>query len=167
MNLSSIFGMVAMPTQSVHNASKFAVRGYTEALRMGLELAGAPVGVTCVHPGGIAIARSQRIDPAVQDFTGESEDAFRRRAARDSELRGNALRRRNEAHTIERALLDVEQLHAGAIFVREVHHRGKVGHRPWIGETAKAARNGPGVGLLEFQLARGTERDVEDPLIAE
>lgn len=81
VNLSSIFGMVAMPTQSAYNASKFAVRGYTEALRMELELQGAPVGVTCVHPGGIAtgIVRSQRIDPAVPRLTGEDAETFRRR----------------------------------------------------------------------------------------
>jgi NAD(P)-dependent dehydrogenase (short-subunit alcohol dehydrogenase family) len=84
VNLSSIFGMVAMPTQSAYNASKFAVRGYTEALRMELELEGAPVGVTCVHPGGIAtnIVRSQRIDPAVQRLTGGTEEGFRREAHR-------------------------------------------------------------------------------------
>jgi NADP-dependent 3-hydroxy acid dehydrogenase YdfG len=84
VNLSSIFGMVAMPTQGAYNATKFAVRGYTEALRMELELEGAPVGVTCVHPGGVAtgIARSSRIDERVQRLTGEATEAFRRRSER-------------------------------------------------------------------------------------
>jgi NAD(P)-dependent dehydrogenase (short-subunit alcohol dehydrogenase family) len=51
VNLSSVFGLLAAPTQSAYNASKFAVRGYTESLRQ--ELAGTAVHVTCVHPGGI------------------------------------------------------------------------------------------------------------------
>lgn len=84
VNVSSVFGLVAMPTQAAYNASKFAVRGYTEALRMELELEGAPVGVTCVHPGGVAtaIARSQRIDPAVARMTGEDIERFRARGDR-------------------------------------------------------------------------------------
>jgi NAD(P)-dependent dehydrogenase (short-subunit alcohol dehydrogenase family) len=51
VNISSVFGIIAVPTQSAYNASKFAVRGFTESLRM--ELAGTKVRVTCVHPGGI------------------------------------------------------------------------------------------------------------------
>ncbi|MEI6913236.1 SDR family NAD(P)-dependent oxidoreductase, partial [Klebsiella pneumoniae] len=46
VNTSSLFGIVAMPTQSAYNASKFAVRGFTEALRMELDLAGSPVTAT-------------------------------------------------------------------------------------------------------------------------
>jgi short-subunit dehydrogenase len=74
--------MVSMPTQSAYNASKFAVRGYTEALRMELELEGARVGVTCVHPGGIAtrIALAQRVDDAIPDMLGEDAESFRRRS---------------------------------------------------------------------------------------
>ena len=51
VNLSSVFGIIAVPTQAAYNASKFAVRGYTEALRQ--ELRATKVRVTCVHPGGI------------------------------------------------------------------------------------------------------------------
>ncbi len=51
VNVSSVFGIIAVPTQSAYNASKFAVRGFTEALRM--ELGRTSVRVTCVHPGGI------------------------------------------------------------------------------------------------------------------
>ncbi len=50
VNVSSVFGLLAPPTQTAYAASKFAVRGFTEALRA--ELA-ERVGVTCVHPGGI------------------------------------------------------------------------------------------------------------------
>ena len=51
VNISSVFGLIAVPTQGAYNASKFAVRGFTEALRQ--ELAATNVRVTSVHPGGI------------------------------------------------------------------------------------------------------------------
>lgn len=60
VNLSSIFGIIAPPGQTAYAASKFAVRGFSEALRH--ELEGSSVGVTVVHPGGVrtAIATSAR-----------------------------------------------------------------------------------------------------------
>jgi NADP-dependent 3-hydroxy acid dehydrogenase YdfG len=60
VNVSSIFGLLAVPGQGAYNAAKFAVRGFTEALRQEMLVAGHPVKVTCVHPGGIktAIARN-------------------------------------------------------------------------------------------------------------
>jgi NADP-dependent 3-hydroxy acid dehydrogenase YdfG len=60
VNISSLFGLLSIPSQSAYNAAKFAVRGFTEALRQEMILAGHPVEVTCVHPGGIktAIARN-------------------------------------------------------------------------------------------------------------
>jgi NADP-dependent 3-hydroxy acid dehydrogenase YdfG len=51
VNVSSVFGLIAVPTQAAYNASKFAVRGFTEALRQ--ELAQTQIRVTSVHPGGI------------------------------------------------------------------------------------------------------------------
>jgi NAD(P)-dependent dehydrogenase (short-subunit alcohol dehydrogenase family) len=51
VNISSVFGLIGVPSQSAYSASKFAVRGYTEALRQ--ELEGTSVHVTCVHPGGV------------------------------------------------------------------------------------------------------------------
>ncbi|MBS43073.1 MAG: acetoin dehydrogenase [Nocardioides sp.] len=63
VNLSSLFGLVSMPGQSMYNAAKYAVRGMTEALREEMLIAGHNVGVTAVHPGGIktAIARNARV----------------------------------------------------------------------------------------------------------
>jgi short-subunit dehydrogenase len=63
VNISSLFGLVSMPGQSAYNATKYAVRGLTEALREEMLAAGHPVGVTAVHPGGIktAIARNARV----------------------------------------------------------------------------------------------------------
>ena len=62
VNISSLFGLLSMPGQSMYNASKYAVRGFTEALREEMLVAGHRVGVTAVHPGGIntAIARNGR-----------------------------------------------------------------------------------------------------------
>ena len=51
VNVSSVFGLIAFPTQGAYNASKFAVRGFTEALRH--ECAGTRIRAVCVHPGGI------------------------------------------------------------------------------------------------------------------
>jgi short-subunit dehydrogenase len=63
VNLSSLFGLISMPGQSAYNATKYAVRGFSESLREELLMAGHPVGVTVVHPGGIrtAIARNARV----------------------------------------------------------------------------------------------------------
>jgi NAD(P)-dependent dehydrogenase (short-subunit alcohol dehydrogenase family) len=63
VNVSSVFGLVGIPTQSAYNAAKFGVRGFTEALRMELDLAANGVSASSVHPGGIKtnIARNARI----------------------------------------------------------------------------------------------------------
>lgn len=65
VNISSVFGMVGMPSQSAYNAAKFGVRGYTEALAIEMDLGRTGVGVHCVHPGGIAtnIANFSRMAP--------------------------------------------------------------------------------------------------------
>jgi NADP-dependent 3-hydroxy acid dehydrogenase YdfG len=63
VNVSSLFGLIAVPGQSAYNAAKFAVRGFTEALRQEMLIAKHPVKVTCVHPGGIktAVARNATV----------------------------------------------------------------------------------------------------------
>jgi hypothetical protein len=68
VNVSSVFGLCAQPTQSAYNASKFGVRGFTEALRQELDLENAPVSVTCVHPGGIKtnIARAAKMNDSIK-----------------------------------------------------------------------------------------------------
>ena len=58
VNLSSVFGLVAPPGQAAYAASKFAVRGFSEALRH--ELEGSNVGVTVVHPAGVATSISEK-----------------------------------------------------------------------------------------------------------
>jgi NADP-dependent 3-hydroxy acid dehydrogenase YdfG len=63
VNISSLFGLIAVPGQSAYNAAKFAVRGFTEALRQEMLISKQPVKVTCVHPGGIktAVARNATV----------------------------------------------------------------------------------------------------------
>ena len=69
VNLSSIFGIIAPPGQSAYAAAKFAVRGFSESLRHELQLAGSPVRLSVVHPGGIAtnIARNSRMGHGITD----------------------------------------------------------------------------------------------------
>ena len=66
VNISSLFGLIAPPGQAAYCASKFAVRGFTEALRH--ELEGTNIAVSVVHPGGIKtdIANSARIGAGVR-----------------------------------------------------------------------------------------------------
>jgi short-subunit dehydrogenase len=65
VNVSSVYGLISPPGQTAYSASKFAVRGFSNALRH--ELEGTRVGVTVAHPGGVAtaIARSARAPAGV------------------------------------------------------------------------------------------------------
>lgn len=76
VNISSLFGLIAPAGQVAYCTSKFAVRGFTEALRA--ELAGA-VGVTVVHPGGIRtrIAETARVAAAAADEVDDRADFAR------------------------------------------------------------------------------------------
>lgn len=84
VNTSSLFGLMAFPGQSSYNATKFAVRGFTEALRIELEMTNAPVSATCVHPGGIKtnIARAARLHSSIESLgvknDGKSHERFER-----------------------------------------------------------------------------------------
>jgi NAD(P)-dependent dehydrogenase (short-subunit alcohol dehydrogenase family) len=78
INTSSRFGLLSVPTQGTYNASKFAVRGFTEALRQELDMAKCGVSATCVHPGGIRtnIAKAAKMDESMHVATGgKSEEA--------------------------------------------------------------------------------------------
>ena len=79
VNLSSVFGLISVPSQSAYNAAKFAVRGFTDSLRMELEIEEANVSVTTIYPGGIKtnIARNARMDASVRDIAGDPEQAVR------------------------------------------------------------------------------------------
>ncbi|WP_203336198.1 SDR family NAD(P)-dependent oxidoreductase [Nocardioides limicola] len=84
VNISSLFGLVSMPGQTAYNATKYAVRGFTEALREEMLIDGHPVSVTCVHPGGIktGIARNGR--KTAHTNASAIDDLFEKRLARTS-----------------------------------------------------------------------------------
>ncbi|MBJ9722257.1 SDR family NAD(P)-dependent oxidoreductase [Acinetobacter calcoaceticus] len=67
INISSLFGLTAQPTQSGYNATKFAVRGFTESLRQELDIEKSGVSSLCVHPGGIRtnIAKSAKMSDSL------------------------------------------------------------------------------------------------------
>ena len=75
VNLSSIFGIVAPPGQTAYAAAKFAVRGFSESLRHELQMAGSPIKLSVVHPGGVAtdIARNSRTGTGVTDNAQRAE----------------------------------------------------------------------------------------------
>ncbi len=75
VNISSVFGLLSIPSQSAYNAAKFAVRGFTDALRIELDVDDCGVSATTIHPGGIKtnIARNARLDDSVSDMV-EDED---------------------------------------------------------------------------------------------
>tara|TARA_B110000467_G_scaffold145061_1_gene148315 strand:+ start:481 stop:1386 length:906 start_codon:yes stop_codon:yes gene_type:complete len=93
VNTSSIFGMVAVPGQTVYHATKFAVRGFTESLAMEMADTNPNLQIHCVHPGhiGTNIAADARMDD--QDFNedeeGVSRSIFTRNAPKSQEEMGN------------------------------------------------------------------------------
>lgn len=70
INISSVFGLAGIPSQSAYNAAKFAVRGFTESLRQELDMMDCGVSATSVHPGGIktGIACAARVDSSIRDL---------------------------------------------------------------------------------------------------
>ena len=83
VNVSSVFGLVGFPGQSAYCASKFAVRGFTDALRQELTIARSGVRACVVHPGGVKtnvvrnarfhshpLGREMTRDAAVEEFDG-------------------------------------------------------------------------------------------------
>lgn len=83
VNVSSIYGILTVPTQGAYHSAKFAIRGFTECLRQ--EMHHTPVHVVSVHPGGVRtnIVRNMRFDAATTDKT-ESVRNFDQIAARTS-----------------------------------------------------------------------------------
>ena len=75
VNISSVFGLTAVPSQAAYNSAKFAVRGFTDALRIELETEPCGVSATTVHPGGVKtnIVRNARLHDRDRD---EEADLF-------------------------------------------------------------------------------------------
>jgi NADP-dependent 3-hydroxy acid dehydrogenase YdfG len=99
INVSSVFGLFSVPGQAAYNSAKFAVRGFTEALHQEMVLAGHPVGVTTVHPGGIKTAIARNATAAEGLDRDELAKTFDKRLARTSPQRAaqvilNAVRKK-------------------------------------------------------------------------
>ena len=108
VNLSSVFGLVAPAGQAPYAASKFAVRGFTEALRH--ELQGSKVCVSCVHPGGIRtpIARHSRLGSATPASKREENIARFERLARTAPEAAAARILRGVERREERILIGID-----------------------------------------------------------
>jgi short-subunit dehydrogenase len=94
VNVSSIFGIVAPPGQTAYAAAKFAVRGFSEALRHELQMAKSPVRLSVVHPGGIKtnIVRNSRTGSGIADNERRAQsierfDVIAKTSAKDAALR--------------------------------------------------------------------------------
>ena len=96
VNTSSIFGMVAVPGQTVYHATKFAVRGFTESLAMEMKETNPNLQIHCVHPGhiGTNIAADARFDEENfnQDDTQVSNSIFTRNAPKSQKEMGDMFR---------------------------------------------------------------------------
>jgi short-subunit dehydrogenase len=79
VNVSSIFGIIAPAGQTAYCAAKFAVRGFSEALRHELQINQSKVRLSVVHPGGVAtsIASNARMGVGVTDNLRRTESIDR------------------------------------------------------------------------------------------
>ncbi len=92
VNVSSVYGLVAPPEQTAYSASKFAVRGFSEALRH--ELDGSGIGVSVVHPGGIAtsIVKNARVPASVtEDEIARRHEKYRKLLCLPPEIAGETI----------------------------------------------------------------------------
>lgn len=82
INTSSIFGMVAVPTQTAYHATKFAVRGFTESLAMEMAESNPNLQIHCVHPGhiGTNIVANSRMDEDDYNQEDQKSSIFTRNA---------------------------------------------------------------------------------------
>ncbi len=125
VNISSLFGLLASPSQGAYNAAKFAVRGFTEALREEMLVAGHPVKVTCVHPGGVrtSIARNAGAAPsrdadALSEFFDQHLARTSPERAAKTILRGAERGRARVLVGIDARLLDVVVRLTGSSYQR-------------------------------------------------
>jgi short-subunit dehydrogenase len=144
VNLSSVFGLISVPSQSAYNSAKFAVRGFTDALRIELEAADIGVSCTTVHPGGVKtnIARNARIDAALEEAAGTREE---------------------QAKRFERMALTTPEKAARQILTAVTRNRRRV----LVGPDAKVIDlvSRLPAGLYQRVLARGAAREAAKPIV--
>jgi len=102
VNISSVFGLMGCPGQAPYCVSKFAVRGFTETLRV--EMRGTGLQVVCVHPGGIKtnIARNALVnnEPAHERFVTRFDKMARTTAPEAAEIIISGIKRGKNRITI-------------------------------------------------------------------
>lgn len=129
VNISSLFGLIAMPYNSAYNAAKFGVRGYTESIAIELAASRAPVGVTCVHPGGVktAIASSAEVVEGNEGLSGAFEKVLRMPPERAAEiiLRGVQRGRRRQLVGVDAWAAHVGQTVLGARWTDVMGYLGR------------------------------------------
>jgi len=76
INVSSVFGLFAQPGMASYNATKYAVRGFTESLRMELDMTQCGVSASCVHPGSIKtdMLNNTRLSASMNKFLRTEKD---------------------------------------------------------------------------------------------
>jgi len=169
VNISSLFGLIAPPGHAAYCASKFAVRGFSNALRH--ELAGTQVGVTVVHPGGVAtsIARNARTpgnlpEEEVRQGRAEFEKLLRLPPQKAAEITERAVEADRERVLVGRTLAgasDADELLAadwksGAIAELTVHQSRTISSR-WT-NLARWRALVQGAGRLYRRAARDGEQ---------
>ena len=95
VNTSSIFGMVAVPGQTVYHATKFAVRGFTESLSLEMKETNPNLQIHCVHPGHIGTNRAATARMSDEDFNRDESarnSIFTRNAPQTQEEMGDLFR---------------------------------------------------------------------------
>ena len=94
VNTSSIFGMVAVPGQTVYHATKFAVRGFTESLALEMAQTNPNLQIHCVHPGhiGTNIAATSRMSDEDFEKSQQGASIFKRHAPKTQQEMGELFR---------------------------------------------------------------------------
>jgi len=124
VNTSSISGLVPLPAVGAYGTTKYAVVGFSEALRA--ELAGAGIGVSVVCPGGVAtrITRSERNRPPELGRSESSPEDLRAMISAAGDRPDEVL----EPEVVARAILD-GVLRNDAYIITHPEHRGRVERR--------------------------------------
>tara|TARA_B110000003_G_scaffold96851_1_gene98964 strand:- start:683 stop:1582 length:900 start_codon:yes stop_codon:yes gene_type:complete len=94
INTSSIFGMVAVPGQTVYHATKFAVRGFTESLVLEMKQTNPNLQIHCVHPGhiGTNIAATSRMSNEDFEKSQQKSSIFNMNAPKTHQEMGELFR---------------------------------------------------------------------------
>lgn len=157
VNISSVFGLFGVPSQSAYCAAKYAVRGFTESVRQEERLSGSNVGVTTVHPGGVRtnIVRNSRTAAGRgrDDVVALHDAASRTSAARAARIILRGVRRGRSRVFVgaDATVIDIGTRLLGAAFepiVRAVSGRSGTSARD-LGTAPPSGAGTPGLSTLD------------------